>query len=534
MRAVIYCRVSTKEQTKNLSLSSQQKTCKAFCEKQGWTVDRVFVERGESAKTANRTELTRLLTYCRENDGRVHVLVVYSLDRFARCGYDHHVVRAYLAKMSITLRSATQPIDESPTGKLMEGVLAAFAQFDNDQRSERTVLGMQEALKRGQWVFPAPLGYRNARRLNGTKTIEPDPKAAPLIRRAFQLYASGLYSQKEVLQQVSAAGLRTKRGFKVGKQSFGKMLRHPLYGGRIQNDEWGIDVKGDFESVVDEHTFYRVQVELAHSRLAGRHHRRNNPDFPLRRFVRCANCESPTTGGWSRSHTGKRYGYYQCRTCGESSTRKEVLEEAFLELLDRLKPKPEYLEALRESVLEGWRERKQALEEAKPILERRLARVQDQKKRLMEAYVYEQAIDEATYRRELLRLDQEITVAKVETYDNEIDDLDVETVLEFAESVVVNARRMWSEFNLKQRRKLQKVLFPEGLAWSGEAFQTPTTCLFFKDLKEPALEVERMVARTGFEPGRLAGWIARCAGSLIGRLAVMICTRCVLHFFCAY
>ena len=50
----------------------------------------------------------------------------------------------------------------------------------------------------------------------------------------------------------------------------------------------------------------------------------------------------------------------------------------------------------------------------------------------MEKYVYEEAIDKATYRRELLRLDQEITVAKVETYDNEIGDLDVGTVLEFA------------------------------------------------------------------------------------------------------
>jgi hypothetical protein len=34
------------------------------------------------------------------------------------------------------LRSATEPIDDTSTGKLMEGVLAAFAQFDNDVRSD--------------------------------------------------------------------------------------------------------------------------------------------------------------------------------------------------------------------------------------------------------------------------------------------------------------------------------------------------------------------------------------------------------------
>ena len=44
-------------------------------------------------------------------------------------------------------RSATEPIDDTSTGKLMEGVLAAFAQFDNDVRSDRTRAGMKAALE---------------------------------------------------------------------------------------------------------------------------------------------------------------------------------------------------------------------------------------------------------------------------------------------------------------------------------------------------------------------------------------------------
>ena len=110
MRAVIYCRVSTQQQTKNLSLPAQRKECVKFCKAQGWTVDRVFVERGESAKSADRTELTKLLRYCREKLGRIDVMVVYSLDRFARNSYDHHAVRAHLGRMGMTLRAVTQPI----------------------------------------------------------------------------------------------------------------------------------------------------------------------------------------------------------------------------------------------------------------------------------------------------------------------------------------------------------------------------------------------------------------------------------------
>ena len=450
MRAVIYCRVSTKEQTKNLSLPAQRTACAQFCEAQGWQVDRVFVERGESAKTRDRTELKRLMDHCRKNRGRLQVVVVYSLDRLARSNHDPFVIRAFLAGLGVTLRSVSQPIDESPTGKLMEGVLAAIAQFDNDLRAEKTSLGMKEALKRGRWTFPAPLGYRNVRRPDGTKTIEPDPERAPLVRRAFELFASGLYTKREVLDQLTASGLRTKRGRKVGLQSFGYLLKHPLYAGRIRNDAWGIDVVGDFEPIVDEHTFFRVQAILRDSKAAGKRHRRHNPDFPLRRFVRCGVCENPLTGGWSRSKTGKPYAYSNCPKCHGVSSSKDTLEE--------------------------------------------------QKKRLVDAFVYKQAIDEETYRNELDRLRAEITVTRIERNDSELDALDVETVLEFAEHVVLNARRMWSEFPLQHRRRMQKVLFPEGLVYDGEAFRTPVTCLFFRDLERSEGEEYELVARTGIEP----------------------------------
>jgi DNA invertase Pin-like site-specific DNA recombinase len=70
----------------------------------------------------------------------------------------------HLQSLGISLRSATEPIDDTSTGKLMEGVLAAFAQFDNDVRSDRTRAGMKAALELGRWVFLAPIGYLNAPR----------------------------------------------------------------------------------------------------------------------------------------------------------------------------------------------------------------------------------------------------------------------------------------------------------------------------------------------------------------------------------
>lgn len=126
-RAVIYCRVSTKEQTKNLSLETQEKACRGYCRREKLAVARVFVEEGESAKTAERTRLRQLIDYCRENKGSVHVVVVYNLSRFARERYDHVMLRVQLQRFGVTLRSATEAIDDTSTGRLMEGVLSAFA-----------------------------------------------------------------------------------------------------------------------------------------------------------------------------------------------------------------------------------------------------------------------------------------------------------------------------------------------------------------------------------------------------------------------
>lgn len=90
--------------------------------------------------------MQKLLEYRRNHKGQIQFVIVYNLTRFARDKYDHFALRALLQSLGISLRSATEPIDDTSTGKLMEGVLAAFAQFDNDQRSDRTRAGMKAAL----------------------------------------------------------------------------------------------------------------------------------------------------------------------------------------------------------------------------------------------------------------------------------------------------------------------------------------------------------------------------------------------------
>ncbi len=119
--AVIYVRVSTKEQTENLSLPTQLRACEEYCRRQGYEIFERFHEEGESAKTTDRSQLQNLLTFCRLNKGRVHFVVVFNLTRFARDKYDHFALRSLLQSLGISLRSATEPIDDTSTGQVDGG-----------------------------------------------------------------------------------------------------------------------------------------------------------------------------------------------------------------------------------------------------------------------------------------------------------------------------------------------------------------------------------------------------------------------------
>jgi site-specific DNA recombinase len=137
MNGIIYCRVSSKEQIEGTSLESQEVACREYAKSKNIKVLKVFVERGESAKFADRTQLIELIDFCRQNKGTIEVLLVWKVDRFARNVGDHFNIKASLMKYGARVVSVTEPIDPNPEGKLMETILAGFAQFDNDIRDIR-------------------------------------------------------------------------------------------------------------------------------------------------------------------------------------------------------------------------------------------------------------------------------------------------------------------------------------------------------------------------------------------------------------
>ncbi len=490
-----------KEQTKNLSLPVQEKACRDYCAREGYDVASIFVDEGESAKTIDRPKFKELLAFCRERKNRVSAVVVNSISRFSRDKYSHVTVRALLSKLNITLRSVTEPIDDSPTGKLVEGILSTIAQFENDEKAVRTKKGMREALERGSWPFPATIGYLKIPQEDGRSRVIPDPETAPLIKQAFELIATGRHDRAEVLRILTAAGLRTKKGKKLSPQTFWNMLRNPFYAGKLVVGRWETDCKGAFEPIVSEETFRLVQSRVSGSMQTQKTRLQTHPDFPLRHFVKCGACERPLTGSWSKGRKG-RYAYYHCpkTSCKSRNIPKARLEREFLKLIEQLQPKPEYLKLFREIVLDVWRQRQGEKIKLVATLESRLDSLKAKRQRVIDAFVHENKIDKSTYQEQVDLLNEQITLVELEIYETKLEELDIETSLNYATNALTNAATFWTQCSADQKQTFQRVLFPNGLIFDGETYRTATTCLAFTYLREISDGNSSLASRTGVEP----------------------------------
>jgi hypothetical protein len=350
---------------------------------------------------------------------------------------------------------------------------------------------MKTALERGRWTFGVPLGYR---RTGGRGSgIEHDPERAPLVRKAFELLKSGLHNREEVLRVVTDLGLRTLRGGRVSSQTFQQVIRNPLYARRMRVKGWEDypAQRGSFEPIVTDEVFDAVQLVLDGKQPTVTPYQQNHPDFPLRRFVRCAACDTPLTASWSKGRNGK-YGYYRCRDrdCRAVNVRMETIEPAFVEYLEALTPKLEYVCLFRAIVMDVWEQNHADARNARQVLQRRFDELQARKDRVVEAFLYERSIDRATYDRQVEKLDSELLMAEVALHEARIDEIDVEGVVAFAEHVLANAAQLWLESSLDQRQRLQSVLFPRGVTYSAAGvFGTAETSVIFRFLQ--SLPTER-------------------------------------------
>ena len=156
---------------------------------------------------------------------------------------------------------------------------------------------------------------------------------------------------------------------------------------------------------------------------------------------------------------------------------------------------------LKESVLQIWKARKAAVREEIANAERAAKSIQDKLDRLDEAFLFERAIDIETYDRHAEKLREELTLLRIDRHSGQLEELDAEGILAFAERVLPRAADLWVQASLEQRQRFQQLFFPEGLAFDGNRFvRTGATAPAFSYLRGIETENEGLVGLSRLEP----------------------------------
>ncbi len=353
----------------------------------------------------------------------------------------------------------------------------------------------------GRWPWSAPLGYKNIAARDGANIV-PDPKTAPHIHRAFELMSTGLYTQAQVLRTITDAGLRTRAENKLAPQTFYQTLRKKLYAGFIESSSIDEPVRGLHTALVTQQIFDRSQDVLDSKKARPPKKFKHNAAFPLKPFVRCAACGTPLTGGLAKSHTGKHYARYWCRTagCRAVGLSREELESLFVELLRGLSPTGETQAEFPKIAAQVWAAGQSNAQLNMQKIQAELDKVGILKKKLLTAYL-EGKVPEDDYTPGTSDYSRQIAELERQLRDTADVTASADTFVSFAQLQLTDLSGLWAIANNDQRRRVQTILFRSGLLYSPKTKSlNPDNSSLFNTLQEMNPENLRLASPTGFEP----------------------------------
>ncbi len=512
---IIYTRVSSDEQVKGTSLREQEEFCLKYCAEKDIDVLKVFCEEGASAKSADRPMFLSAIEYCRKN--KVDTFVVWKCDRFARNMSDHYAVKSTLLKYGTKLNSVTESIGDDPTGKLMEGVMAIFGEFDNDIRKMRCSGGMLGRLKQGITPWKPPVGYicqHNKKQDKKKDTPDPiDPATFYILQRGLREYTSGCYTITQLAEVFNRYGLTTSKGKKINAKFVDRLLTEHLafYAGILKNPFYPkngeMTYEGKHTPMITKAEYGAILMIRAGKKIRSvKHAKTNNGNFPLKGTIFCEECGKKITGSSPRGNGGVYHFYYcsnqECVMRGKTIRKKEV-EEGFLKFLSSVTPQERILKLFEETVISYWKEKGLAFEIQANRFDKELATLNAKKKRI-KLMREDGEYSKEEYQERIDEVENQILALGISLNEANIEKFDVEAVVRYAVQTINDLPRFWFDLSEELRPRFGKMVFPEGVLYSKvKSFRTTKIGCIYELKKKNSNKKSpffSMVDPSGFEP----------------------------------
>ena len=472
-RAVSYIRVSTREQAQRggseegFSLPAQREANKRKAQSMGALVVKEFADRGESARSANRPELQKMLAYLKE-DGGIDYVIVHKLDRLARNRADDVEINRAFEEAGVRLVSTSENIDQTPGGMLLHGIMSSIAEFYSRNLANEVIKGMGEKARNGGTLGKAPLGYLNvrARDENGreVRTVALDEERAPLVRLAFTEYATGNWTVRQLADHLNTLGLSIpptpRRCAKpITTARLHKILRHPYYKGTISFQ--GVEYAGAHEPLVDEETWSHVQAMLDSHRYGERQRIHNH--F-LKSTVVCGQCGARLSVQNAKNSKGTIYPYFVCarrcrlHDCTFKAVLIDVVEDRMVDLYRTIQ-----LSAADRTQIEHYLHDELSQiegDKAKAVrsLTTRRTNIEDRRRRLLHAH-YEGAIPLDLLKEEQAKLSTELNHIERQLAAYKADAAEVRQHLTQALDLLEDCHRLYQAAPPHLKKLLNQVFF---------------------------------------------------------------------------
>ena len=400
----LYARKSTDVEDKQvLSIEAQLTELRDYAKRENLEISAEFVEK-QSAKIPGRPIFNTMLDEIEKNGGNI---LAWHPDRLARNSVDGGRI-IYLLDIGklASLKFPTFWCDSTSQGKFMLNMAFGQSKYYVDSLSENTKRGLRQKIRRGEYPSLAPVGYINDSR---TKSVVVDKKFAPIIRHAFELYATGNYTLQSIGEYFEANRLVSKNGKRIHISRASFILSNPFYYGHFRYS--GEIYEGKYEPIVAKKLWDKVQ-EVMVRKARPRHKTKIEPQAYCG-LLSCASCGMQITGEYrvktQKNGTQHFYTYYHCTKksktikCPEPCIRQESLDEQISSLLQKVSLPQDWAEYLTQRLEKDKAESAQAVSAFVEKNKKRIKDISLKLERLLEGYL-EQDIEKDIYRAEKAKL----------------------------------------------------------------------------------------------------------------------------------
>lgn len=334
-----------------MSIDAQRRAIREFCKKQGYIIEKEFVDEAKSATTDDREAFQQMMKEAKK--AGIYAVVVHKFDRFSRNMNNAHTYECMLEKLGVKLISVTEPNDASPASVFTRNMMFSLSDYFSRNLATEVQKGKKEAAYNCWHVGGLPpYGYDVG---EDRKYIIND-KESRVVKLIFQMYIND-YSYKQIADYLNKNGYTTKKDLPFNKNSFSSILENAeRYTGvyiynraaskyndgtrnshRYKDDSEIIRIPDGMPRIIDDETYNKFLTKKeANREIAGTYHSKRY--YLLNGLIVCGECGKAYTGNTSFSGRNKtEYATYRCGAyrngCKNKAVNIKYLNDFVLDLL---------------------------------------------------------------------------------------------------------------------------------------------------------------------------------------------------------